>query len=100
MAEEEKGFFGALFDLSFSSFVTTRLIKVLYILVIVAAGLSVLGILGGSVARGPVGILIGIVVAPVVFILSVLWGRVWLELIIVMFRIAENVNKIAERKDA
>ena len=38
----EKGFFGALFDLSFSSFVTTKIIKVLYVLAIVIVGIAAL----------------------------------------------------------
>ena len=38
----EKGFFGALFDLSFSSFVTTKIIKVLYVIAIVIAGIAAL----------------------------------------------------------
>ncbi|NOZ21024.1 MAG: DUF4282 domain-containing protein [Planctomycetes bacterium] len=98
MAAEEKGFFGALFDLSFSSFVTTKLIKVLYLLIIAIAALGALGILASAAMAGGLRALIGVVVAPIVFILWVLGGRVWLELIIVMFRIAENVSKIAEQK--
>lgn len=98
MASEEKGFFAALFDLSFSSFVTTRLIKLLYILIIVLAGLAGLGVIGASIQRGPLGLLVGLIVGGVMFFLWVLMGRVWLKLIIVMFRIAEHVRNIAEQK--
>src|ERR1700676_1575508 len=39
---DSKGFFGALFDFSFTSFVTTRIIKVLYALILVLAVLTAL----------------------------------------------------------
>ena len=100
MAAEDKGFFGALFDMSFSSFVTTKLIKVLYILIIILAALGAMVMVGSGFRHGGPGVIVGILIAPVAFVLWVMAGRVWLELIIVMFRIAENVSVIAERKGA
>jgi len=40
--ESAKGFFEALFDFSFTSFVTSKLVKLLYALAIVAAALGAL----------------------------------------------------------
>lgn len=98
MAAQDKGFFEALFDLSFSSFVTTKLIKVIYILIIALSAVMAVGVLGGGIRGGVVGIVVALLMAPTLFVLAVLSGRVWLELIIVMFRIAENVNQIAEQQ--
>src|SRR5688572_26197209 len=39
-----KGFIGSLFDLSFSSFVTVRLVKVLYVLTLVLLAVAYVGI--------------------------------------------------------
>ena len=94
----DKGFFGSLFDLSFTEFVTTRIIKLLFIVGIVAAGIGALAILGGAIAAGGfLRIVLGLVLTPVAFVLYVLLVRVWLELIIVMFRIAENTGRLVEQ---
>ncbi len=44
MDEARKGFFGALLDLSFTTFVTTRVVKVLYVLTIVLLLIAYAGI--------------------------------------------------------
>lgn len=89
------GFFNALFDFSFSSFITTRIIKVLYILSIVAIGLGALGIFITLASRGAAGIIGGLILAPIFFVLYVIFARVWMEIIIVIFRIAEYAGEIA-----
>ena len=94
---EPKGFIGMLFDLSFSEFVTTKVIKVLFVIGVVLAGLYALGFIlagfGSSVGLG----IVMLVLSPVVFILGALWARIMCELIMVIFRIAENTTKMAER---
>jgi hypothetical protein len=97
---QEKGFFGRLFDLSFNEFVTTSIIKVLYILAIIGSAIGALVILGGMFASGSFGgILMGLILAPVIFIVYVIMARVWLEVLIVIFRIAENTAKLAGRNE-
>lgn len=95
---EYKGFFGALFDLSFSEFVTTRLIKLLFMIAIAASALCalVMIIYGFSFGGGTVGFL-SLILAPIIFFIDVLLARIWLELIIVVFRIAENTSEIARQ---
>jgi len=100
-AMDTKGFLGELFDFSFSKFVTFRVVKVLYGLGIAGAvifGLSVL-VRGFMLLRyqalvGLVTILIG---APLAMFLTILWARIWLEIIIVIFRIAENTGQLVEQ---
>jgi hypothetical protein len=95
---EGKGFFAALFDMSFSEFITIKLIKVLYMLAIVGAGIGALVIVGGGLATAEgAGKLLYLILAPVLFIVYVIGARVWLELIIVIFKIAENTTKLAAR---
>ena len=95
---EQKGLVGTLFDLSFSSFITTKIIRVLYAIGIVLAGLLALGTLLGGFASdgGGAAILGGVILAPVVFFLAVLAVRVYMEVIIVLFKIAENTSAIAQ----
>jgi hypothetical protein len=98
MEISEGKIFDALFDFSFSQFVTTRVIKFLYILGIGAAGLA--SISWVVTAFRTVGILAGILallVSPIVFLFFVLWARVSLELVAVVFRIANYTAEIARQ---
>ncbi|MGQ9589738.1 MAG: DUF4282 domain-containing protein [Planctomycetota bacterium] len=91
-----KGFLQTLFDLSFREFVTTRIVQILYVLGILAAALVALAMFVAGLARGGAGIL-AIVLAPLYFVLSVICIRVWLELVIVIFRISENTEILAKK---
>ena len=95
--DERRGFLASLFDMSFSEFVTTRIIVVLYwIAIILAAIAALIVIVGGFAQSFWMGLLSLVVVGPLVFFLYVLVSRVWLELIIVFFRIAENTARLVE----
>lgn len=95
----EKGFFARLFDMSFSDFITVRLIKVLYILGIIAAGIGgLMFIISGFMAGVGMGILF-LILSPVLVLFYILMVRVWLELILVVFRIAENTTQLATMKE-
>jgi hypothetical protein len=87
----DKGFMGSLFDFSFSSFVTTKIVKVLYVLAIVVFGLAALAYIGFafSVSVG-FGLLMLVIIAPLTFLLYVIYTRVVLELFIAIFRIMES----------
>ncbi|HLB73888.1 MAG TPA: DUF4282 domain-containing protein [Sedimentisphaerales bacterium] len=96
---ENKGFFGGLFDLSFTEFVTTRVIKVLYILAILISAIVALILLISGIAKGGGMAFLAIIVSPIVFFLYVLMARIWLEVIIVLFRIAENTGRLVEHAE-
>lgn len=95
-ADEAKGFIGALFDLSFSSFITTKLIKVLYILAMIGAGLEALAVIGVGFARGSMFGLVMLILSPIVFFAIVILARVYMELVMVIFRAAELLADIAK----
>ena len=98
-ANGEKGFFGSLFDFSFSSFVTPKIIKVLYVLFTVWTALVSLLILIISFRTGGVvaGIFVLIVIIPIYVLLTLGVYRVVLEAFMVVFRIYEETKKISER---
>lgn len=93
----QKNSIGMLFDLSFSEFVTTRVIKVLFILGVIFAAIGTITlILGGfsaSTGRGS----FFLILSPLFFFLYVLGVRIWCEMIIVIFRIAENTSRLVEQ---
>jgi glycerol-3-phosphate acyltransferase PlsY len=100
---EDKGFLGALFDLSFSEFVTTKLVKILYILllILVAIGL-VIGLITSVISLfsrgGFLAGLMGLIFTPIGALIWVIMARVWMEIIIVVFRIAENTSDLVQMK--
>jgi Domain of unknown function (DUF4282) len=98
--DEQKGIVGCLLDFSFSDFVTTRIIKLLYILSIFGAGFFSLAIVvGGFASKSGAGGILALLLAPLVFGFLVLSARIYMELIIVVFKIAENTGRIADEKD-
>ena len=99
---EDKGFFGALFDMSFSEFVIIKFIRILYIilLLLIAIGL-VVGVIGGFVSMFTDSFGAGlwkIIAAPIGAIISVVMTRIWLEVLVVVFRIAENTTDLVQMK--
>ena len=98
----QKGFFGSLFDFSFTSFVTTKIVKFLYVLTVVLLGLGalvfVVASFSSSAAAGLFMLFIG---APLAFLLYVIYTRVLLELFIAIFRIMEtNAELVALQRQA
>ena len=94
--EQGAGFFASLFDFSFTEFITTKLIKFLYGLGMLLAGLMAVGlIIAGFASHWAVGLL-ALVLSPLIFLLYVIAVRVWLELVIIVFRIAEHTAEIAK----
>ena len=97
---ESKGFFGALFDFSFTSFVTTKIIKVLYVLILVLAVVSALvyTIIAFKVSVG-FGLLTLVIGDPLFLIIVMAFWRLVLEAFIVVFRISEDIQALRERGD-
>jgi len=97
---DSKGFFGALFDFSFTSFVTTRIIKVLYALIMVLAVLSaLLFTITMFRVNAVLGLLTLIIGDPLFIIIVMAFWRLVLESFVVVFRIAEDVRALRERSD-
>lgn len=92
----EKGFFASLFDMSFSDFVTIRIIKFLYILGIILAGIAGLVFIVSGFANGIGTGILFLLLSPFIVLVYILMTRIWLELIIVVFRIAENTSQLVK----
>lgn len=89
-------FVESLMDFSFTSFVTSKIIKLLYGLSILGAGLTaVIMIVCAFAMSALAGIFTLVIVAPLAFAIIVIYSRVLLEIIIVVFRISEHAAEIA-----
>jgi len=105
-----RGFFGSLFDLSFRHFVTGRVVSALYVVSLIFAVLNALftagylSVLAGAFLSSAVdspalgwmaGIFAFLVAAPLFTFVSVVYVRVLLEIVVVLFRIADNTAETA-----
>ena len=94
---EAMGFLGTLFDFSFSEFLTPKIIKILYAIGLVLAAIGALVFIGAGFHRGAGAGVIFLIISPVVFLLYALGVRIYLEVLLVLFRIAGRVDEIASR---
>ncbi len=91
--EEKKSFWACLFDLSFSELITVRIIRVLYLIGIIIAGVVALVLIVKAFFHGfGMGLLL-VIASPVVFVLLVICCRVKMEFLLTLFRIEENTRQ-------
>jgi len=86
-------------DLGFTRFITVRVVSVLYVVGLALLAISALAsIVTGF--RGGIGTgIFSLIVAPLGFLLGALLLRVYLEIVVVLFRIAENTSAMAGRRE-
>ncbi len=91
------GILGALFDFSFTEFLTAQLVKFLYGLTVIGVGLAYIVVVLGSFGQGAGQGLLALVGGGIVALLALAYVRVVLEFIMVLFQIYENTRVIAEQ---
>jgi hypothetical protein len=102
-----KGFFAALFDLSFRTFITRRLASVFYLVGLIAIGIGFVvyfvgGILSGismmwfNPGAGISALVATIIVVPVLTFLAVILLRFIIEGVVALIAIAENTERTAQ----
>ena len=93
---EGKGLLASLFDLDFRYFITLKFLKVIYVVVMLVIGLGALLFFFSFASQGAGGAILGLVLAPIGALFYLVFARVYLELIALLFRIAENTTRIAD----
>lgn len=88
---------GSLLDFGFQKFITLSVIKVLYMLGagVIALGL-ILGMISAFLQNGAIGVLV-LGVGPLVALVALVFLRVWLELVVVIFRIGDHTGKLVQQ---
>lgn len=99
-SSSQAGFIASLFDFRFDSFVTPRVVRVVYVIAMIMIALSALGFLlfAFKISIG-FGIITLFILCPLYFFLYVALWRIALELIMVIFRIGDDVRSIREHRD-
>jgi hypothetical protein len=98
-----KGFMGALLDANFDHMITTRLIKLVFILAIVLVSSDSLVVvsIGIWVAKLRNGWLLGLLIilfTPVFWLLQLVIARIFMEFMVNQFKITEHLKAIRERE--
>jgi len=86
-----------LLDFNFTRFITVQLVKVIYIIGLAMIAIAGLFMVISGFSNGVVMGIGALLLAPVIVALWVLGLRVYLELIVALFRIAQNTSIMAER---
>jgi Domain of unknown function (DUF4282) len=99
-ATDVRGFLGALFDFGFTSFVTPKVIKVLYMLIVIGTVVSALVFTFVAFKASLVFGFLTLVIGDPLFIVIVLAiYRIILEIFVIGFRAAEDIRVLRERGD-
>ncbi len=94
---EQENFLRALFDTRFTTLITPKVIRVLYILAIIGIGIgAIFTVVAAFNESTGLGVLTLLVLAPLGFLLYVIIARLYLEIVIVLFKIHESARAIAQ----
>ncbi|MEJ7727213.1 MAG: DUF4282 domain-containing protein [Actinomycetes bacterium] len=92
---EAKGFFGALFDFSFTSFATAKIVKFVYVLLVVATALVYLGY--SAIAfriNAGLGVFVLLIIGPIMVIVILAIWRMTLEFYLGVARMSDDIRTI------
>jgi hypothetical protein len=97
------GFIGDLLDFTFTRFITIKWVKLIFIIgiaicALAAAGMAIFGLITLFTGDGAAGKMFGLVLiiaAGVGFLFQVIALRIYMELIVVLFRIEEHTRNIS-----
>jgi tellurite resistance protein TehA-like permease len=90
---DDKNFFAGLFDFSFHQVLARRIVKVLYIIGILAGGIYVVARVVVGFQQSPADGLIALVAGIVCLFVGILIWRVLLELVLVALRISDSIDR-------
>lgn len=99
LANDGKSFISSLFDFSFTSFVTPKIIKVVYLIVTAFIGLSIVfGLISALVTGEALIIIFALILLPVIGIIYLAIIRMSLELYYAVIRLSEDVHERLPRQ--
>ncbi|MGP4023799.1 DUF4282 domain-containing protein [Actinomadura sp. 3N407] len=97
----DKGVFAALFDMNFDHMITTRLVKIIYVIALVLITLGALFVAGYGLAWLAQGAtffaLLLLVAAPFLWVFQLLAVRILMEFVINQFKISEYLRAIKDK---
>lgn len=96
MEAGQRGFFESLFDIRFEHLITPKLVRFFYALSILVLGVgAIVMIVAAFVASETSGVLF-LFLVPLMALFYLITIRLWLELIVVAFKIRDSVERVVE----
>lgn len=92
----DKSFFKTLFDFSFSRFITTKIIGLIYALALFLIGCIMLVIVANSFRSGFLTGIGFLIIAPLIALIYIMLVRIGLESLIAGIKTAENTTQIVK----
>ncbi|PYU03532.1 MAG: hypothetical protein DMG33_16525 [Acidobacteria bacterium] len=90
---EEKAFLTGLFDLAFEGSLTKKIVRLLYIIFLLGGGVTVVALVVMGFQESPAQGLVYLVSGVVGLFLWILLTRLGLELVLIVLRIADNIER-------
>ena len=91
--EEENGFFSSLFDLSMTEMITPKIIRVIFIIGLLGLLVSaVFGLVTAIMSGEVVAIILALIAVVVGFFVAAILLRIYLEIVVVFFRIYDELR--------
>ncbi len=99
VSHEAQGLFSSLLDFSFESFVTPKIIKVAYFLMLIGVIFFALIFLGTSLWSFKfTTMLFGLIVTPIILVLGAIVARVYVEIVMLAFKILDTLQRIEAKQ--
>lgn len=95
----KKNFVQTLFDFSFDSLITPRIISVIYGVAMFFTGIGTLIFVWNALEENFLMGIGSLILAPIVFFLGLVLARIYCELVIALFKVAENTSHLKQEKD-
>lgn len=95
----QRGFFEALFDIKFEHLITPKLVRFFYALSIIVLAIGVIGTIIAAAQVNETTAVIFLFLAPLTALVYLIMIRLWLELIVVAFKIRDGVERVAENTE-
>lgn len=95
----DPNFFKALFDFSFSQFITVKFASFIYAAALILVGLGYVGVVISALSQNILAGFGALIFGALVALLYVIFIRIGLEFSVAMIRTAQNTTKIAEKQD-
>jgi hypothetical protein len=93
LLEDSTGFFGALFDFSFTHFITPKIVKLVYVLVAIFLALGAIGLIIGAFADNAGFGILALILGAIGYILYLALARMTLEFYLAIVRMSEDIHK-------
>jgi Domain of unknown function (DUF4282) len=92
---DAKGFLRSLYDFGFTSLITPKVIRFVYALLVIINSIgAVLFLLGCLASRNGLLIVFGLIFVPVFYLVYMILLRITMELIVVFFKMGDDVHAI------